>query len=83
MGPLVAEGRAFDPEQTKIMSVAFESAWQSLQAAGSMLALEPQASQTRDAIARRIIELAQLGEFNAEALRERALHFVNFPPGLR
>jgi len=70
--PLLANG-AFDPETTEVLGSAFETAWQRIKASGSPLAVEPDASSTRDHLARCIIEIGRHGEKNPERLVERAL----------
>ena len=64
---------AFDSETTELLGAAFEAAWEKVNAAGSALAEESEAALTREALAKRIIELAKRGERNLDRLVENAL----------
>lgn len=64
---------SFDVETTKILASAFDAAWLSLQASGSPLAADNRAVETRDLLARRIIEIAQRGERNRQRILDQAL----------
>jgi hypothetical protein len=64
---------SFDVETTKILASAFDAAWFSLQASGSQLAADNRAVETRDLLARRIIEIAQRGERNRQRIVDQAL----------
>jgi hypothetical protein len=64
---------AFDNEDTELLGAAFEAAWEKLNAAGRALAEDSQAALTREALAKRIIELAKRGERNPDRLVEDAL----------
>ena len=64
---------AFDVDTTIILASAFDAAWLSLQTSGSPFAADDQASQTRDLLAQRIIEIAQRGERDKRRLVEEAL----------
>jgi len=63
----------FDVDTTIILASAFDAAWLSLQTSGSPFAADDRASQTRDLLARRIIEIAQRGERDKRRLVEEAL----------
>ena len=63
----------FDVETTIILASAFDAAWLSLQTSGSPFAADDRASQTRDLLAQRIIEIAQRGERDKRRLVEEAL----------
>ena len=68
----------FDVDTTKILASAFDVAWFSLQTSGSAFAADGQAAETRDFLARRIIEIAQRGERDRQRLVNQALaQFVN------
>ena len=62
-------GQTFDPETTRLMGVAFETA---------RAAVNRPADLTDEMIAKKIIELAKAGERNVEGLCEAAL---NVPTG--
>ena len=62
-------GQTFDPETTRLMGVAFETA---------LAAVNRPADLTDEMIAKKIIELAKAGERNVEGLCEAAL---NVPTG--
>jgi hypothetical protein len=61
--------RQFEPEETHSMGVAFEFAWQTLQANAPKQNIE----ETRTALARIIFELAERGESDPVQLCARAL----------
>ena len=63
----------FDVDTTIILASAFDAAWLSLQTSGSPFAADDRASQTRDLLAQRIIEMAQRGERDKRRLVEEAL----------
>jgi hypothetical protein len=62
-------GQYFDPETTRLMGIAFESASAAVKRPGDL---------TDEMIAKKIIELATAGERNVEGLCEAAL---NVPTG--
>ncbi len=64
---------AFDPESLRILTAAFEDAWQALQTAGTTFDFDGHAEQTRDILARCIIAMAKLGERDRNRLRDAAL----------
>jgi hypothetical protein len=64
---------AFDSETTRLLGAAFEAAWRKLEASGSALAGNSRAAETRDLLARRIIEVGRRGETNCDRLVEDAL----------
>jgi hypothetical protein len=71
--PLRSDASAFNPDSIRILSDAFEDAWQSLQTTGTTFHLDGQADQTREILARCIIEMAKLGERDQRKLRDAAL----------
>jgi hypothetical protein len=71
--PLLSDVSAFDPDSIRILSNAFEDAWQSLQTTGTTFHIDGQADQTREILARCIIEMAKLGERDQRKLRDAAL----------
>ena len=62
-------GQTFDPETTRLVGVAFETA---------RAAINRSSDLTDEMIAKKIIELANAGERNVEVLSEAAL---NLPTG--
>jgi hypothetical protein len=70
---LRSDASAFDPDSIRILSDAFEDAWQSLQTVGTTFHLDGQADQKREILARCIIEMAKLGERDQRKLRDAAL----------
>ena len=60
------QGRAFGPEEIKVMSAAFQGA---LNALGLMDRADP----LNELVAKKIIEIAKTGERNPGRLRDRAL----------
>lgn len=77
-----ARSKAFDPRMTAAMGEAFDSAWKSLEDAGSEFAAPSRAPTTRNALARRIIELAAGGEIDPIRLRDHALHRLSHGPDM-
>ena len=75
-----ARSKAFDPRMTAAMGEAFDSAWKSLEDAGSEFATPSRAPGTRNALAQRIIELAADGEFDPVRLRDHALNRLSYTP---
>src|SRR5205807_7083111 len=79
-------GGAFDPDVVRILIDAFDGAWQSLEKSGVTYATDGHATETRDRLAKRIIELAREGERNQRVLRDAALLYLaqedlrNAPP---
>ena len=63
----------FDVDTTIILASAFDAAWLSLQTSGSPFAADDRASQTRDLLAQRIIEVAQRGERDKRRLVDESL----------
>jgi hypothetical protein len=59
---------AFDPEATRILTTAFERAWNQFKSSGSALASDTCAPSTRALLAKRIIETAQKGERDIDRL---------------
>ncbi len=84
--PLLRSG-FFDPEATKILTAAYDTAWQMLKTSGNVLAADYRAASTRELLAKRIIETARQGERDPIRLVDDALfHLANsnsgvLPPG--
>jgi hypothetical protein len=72
----------FDPEATKILTAAYDTAWQMLKTSGNVLAADYRAASTRDLLAKRIIETARQGERSPIRLVDDALaHLANYQQG--
>ena len=69
---LLSEGR-FRPEQTEIITKAFEDAWDQLRAEQADPLME---SLLRTALAKRIIEIARHSDLDAQALRDDAMAYI-------
>ncbi len=77
-GFLLSSDGFFDPEATKILTAAFDTAWQMLKTSGSAQAADYRAASTRELLAKRIIQSARLGERNPIRLVDDALaHLAN------
>jgi hypothetical protein len=63
----------FDPEATKILTAAYDTAWQMLKTSGNVLAADFRAASTRELLAKRIIETGSQGERDPFRLAEDAL----------
>jgi hypothetical protein len=63
----------FDADTTIILASAFDAAWLSLQVSNSPLAADDRATETRDKLAQRIIEIAGRGERDKRRLVDGAL----------
>jgi hypothetical protein len=66
----------FRPEQTHILTKAFDQAWDKFKASGNPLADDACAASTRALLAKRMIETAQRGEKNADRLIADALAYL-------
>ena len=67
---------AFDPEATRILTTAFEKAWDKFKSSGSALADDACAPSTRALLAKQIIERARQGERNIDRLVENGLIYL-------
>ena len=74
--PLLTSAGFFDPQTTKILTAAFDTAWQILKTSGNVLAADFRATSTRELLAKRIIETGSQGERNPLRLAEDALAFL-------
>jgi hypothetical protein len=68
-----ASNQVFDPAVAELMRIAFETAWESVIASGSVDAAPYRSDWARETLALRIIELAQSGERDVDKLRKDAL----------
>jgi hypothetical protein len=73
---LLTSSGFFDPEATKILTVAFDTSWQMLKTSGNVLAADFRAGSTREFLAKRIIETARQGERDPIRLAEDALAYL-------
>jgi hypothetical protein len=64
---------AFDPETVRILTAAFDEAWMTVQDSQITFPSQAHANATREILALRIIEMAQLGERDQRRLRDDAL----------
>src|SRR3954467_8669099 len=69
----IAGNRAFDPETTRLLGAVFESAWDSLRDSGHAGSMPFRAHETRERLAKRILELAQRGVRDPMRLRDAAV----------
>ena len=67
---------AFDAETTKLLASAFDAAWSQLKDSGSPLGSEANTVATREALAKRIIEMGQRGVRDLHALVNDSLSHV-------
>jgi hypothetical protein len=70
-GRRIHDPNVFDPETVHIIIQAYDDAWKSLR--GSIFAAQHRAEETRQILARRVIEIAQRGERDPIYLRDGAL----------
>ena len=66
----------FDPETIKIVSQAFDDAWEKIEKSGNKLAKPAFANAMREEIAKHIIVMAGRGERDQNALIEDAILFL-------
>ena len=70
-----AGGTSFDPEAIRILSAAFEEAWQALLRSGAKFGSDRRAEE--NTLAKYMIEQAKQGELDQRRLQEGALlHFT-------
>ncbi len=67
---------AFTPETIQILAEALDEAWERLGQSGSRLARPAYSRAMREVVAKRIIEMAQRGVEDREALVADALQFI-------
>jgi hypothetical protein len=72
VAPLLAES-AFEPETVAVLASVFEIAWQKVEQSGSKLASPGYKRAAQEIIAKRIIEMAQCGERDPNALADDAV----------
>jgi hypothetical protein len=69
-------GRVFDPEEVTILAAAFDEAWEHLEKSGARYGSPSAKERARQQLAKRIIEMAKLGERDPRKLCEDALLFM-------
>jgi hypothetical protein len=67
---------AFTPENIQILAAALDEAWEMLRQSGSRLTRPAYSRAMPEVVAKRIMETAQRGVQNREALVEDALRFI-------
>jgi hypothetical protein len=67
---------AFTPENIQILAAALDEAWESLRESGSRLTRPAYSRAMREVVAKRIMEMAQRGVQDREALVADALRFI-------
>ena len=67
---------AFTPETIQILAAALDEAWERIRQSGSRLARPAYSRVMREVVAKRIMEMAQRGIEDREALVADALRFV-------
>jgi len=67
---------AFAPETIQILAAALDEAWERLRQSGSRLATPAYSHPMREVVAKRIMEMAQRGVQDREALVADALRFI-------
>jgi hypothetical protein len=66
----------FNPEDTHILTEAFDRAWIKFEASGHALAGQACAPSTRALLAKRIVETAEKGERNVDRLVDDGLGYL-------
>jgi hypothetical protein len=69
-------GTVFDPEIIQVLASAFDDAWDRIEKSGSVFARPGYSRAIREVIAKRIVEMAQQGVTDPQALAEDAVRFV-------
>jgi hypothetical protein len=72
----ILSGTAFTPETIQILAAALDEAWERLRQSGSRLTRPAYSRAMREVVAKRIMEMAQRGVQDREALVADALRFV-------
>jgi hypothetical protein len=70
------EGQGFGPEDIRILTNAFEAAWDVIRTSGNPLGDDSHAASTRDLLAQRIIEIGQKGERDNARLVQDAVAYI-------
>jgi hypothetical protein len=67
---------AFDDDEVNILTRAFDEAWKAVGESGARFTSDTYKQATREVLALRIIEMAQLGERDPNRLRDDALSYL-------
>jgi hypothetical protein len=73
---------AFDSDEVKVLTDAFDQAWKVVEESGACFASGTYKNATREILALRIIEIAQLGERDPNRLRDDALLYLAKSTGM-
>ena len=68
---------AFTPETIQILAAALDEAWERIRQSGSRLARPAYSRVMREVVAKRIMEMAQRGVQDRQALVEDAVRFIS------
>jgi hypothetical protein len=66
----------FDPDDVRLLTAAFDEAWRVVEDSGAFFASNGHAESAKEVLARRIIEMARLGERDHIRLRDDALLYL-------
>jgi len=75
IAPLLAQA-SFDPERIEKLAAAYEEAWRKIEQSGSVFASPRYRRVAREIVARRIIDMAQLGEIKTDQLADDAVSYL-------
>jgi hypothetical protein len=67
----------FDPETIRLLAAAFDDAWDRIEKSGSRFARPAYSRAAREVVAKRIIEMAQQGVTDPEALAADSVQFLS------
>jgi hypothetical protein len=73
--PLLAK-TSFDPEFIETLVAAYEDAWRKVEQSGSTFASPRYRRAAQEVIAKRIIDMAQLGEIESHRLADDAVTYL-------
>jgi hypothetical protein len=71
-----APAGAFDADEVKTLTAAFDQAWKTVEDSGVCFASDAHRNATGELLAMRIIDMAQLGERDPDRLRQDALLYL-------
>ena len=63
----------FNPDEVRVLTAAFDKAWQLIEASGAKFESDAHAESVREVLAKHIIEAAKQGERDPQRLIEAAL----------
>jgi hypothetical protein len=70
------EKTSFDPEFIETLVAAYEDAWRKVEQSGSTFASPRYRRAAQEIIAKRIIDMAQLGEIESQRLADDAVTYL-------